>query len=288
VFLYLEDISRRNKALHMLKLSDKIKKDIDLEAQKALLEHVAWYSIVVTPTEKGLEHGTGVPIIYKGKYFVVTCKHVIKNVSPDKLGFIWRSNHPLIWTDKDKLKNGIYDKRFGCRKIQFFAIKNIYTPASIDLAIIELELKEEQKDLKFFEVSCNATKESQGNLDVLLMGHAGEIAIPVKRLEPGVIGYMSFLCNHWGKVTEYKDDMNKHFEEFDVKKHFLVSYEYDKNNKSAVHPKGMSGCGIWAWEKAKPNQMWFPDVKLVGIQSSFIRSLSLIKGINVKCLLELL
>lgn len=272
----------------MLNLSEKIKKDIDLEAQKALLEHVAWYSIVVAPVKKGFEHGTGVPIIYKKKYFIVTCKHVIKNVLPNELGFICRSDHPLIWTDKDKLKNGIYDKRFACRKIQFFTIKNIYTPDSIDLAVIEVELKGKQKDLKFFEMSCNATEEPQRNLDVLLMGHAGEIAIPVKRLEPGVIGYMSFLCNHWGKVTKYKDDMSKYFEEFDAKKHFLVSYEYDKNDKNAVHPKGMSGCGIWAWEKARPDQIWSPDIKLVGIQSTFISLLGLIKGIRIKSLIELL
>mgnify|MGYP001575840604 FL=1 len=53
-------------------------------------------------------------------------------------------------------------------------------------------------------------------------------------------------------------------------------------------PEGMSGCGVWAFEKKIYSPIWHVEPKLVGIQSAYYDSAELLKGEKLDNLFKLL
>jgi hypothetical protein len=54
---------------------------------------------------------------------------------------------------------------------------------------------------------------------------------------------------------------------------FLVEYDSSETRPGGLHPRGMSGCGVFTFKGLTNGQLWKPDVRLSGIQSAWVRSL---------------
>jgi len=260
---------------------------VDSEAESALKERLAWYSIIVTATDKNFQHGTGIPIIYKGKYFIVTCLHIVKDTSLDELRFTWRTEDPLITTQKDKLLEGMKNKDAKYREMEQLPIKQIHKTTSgiIDLAAIELSGEIKERDLDFFELNKSSVDAPQVGHELIMMGYPGEIAIFAKNKKTGKLGNIGFLHTDWPVVTTQKSESSE-LPDFDDSVHFLA--EIDRGDQS-VGVKGMSGCGIWSWEKEIKGKPWYPtNVKLVGIQCAQYEKSKLLLATRVASLFKLL
>ena len=176
------------------------KKTVNKFAEKALWERLAYYSIAVIGKEdsRGIpEHGTGVPICYKGKYFIITCSHIIRSVAKDKLRFNLRTKEPLVYKEKDKLSEGMKDRKFRYTEMSTLPVKAIHLASSacIDLAAIELNstVKESYSNLEFFNLSSETVKAPELKLRVYLMGVAGELAKPFEDKKAHKKGFVLFL-----------------------------------------------------------------------------------------------
>ena len=260
----------------------KDEKHINPEAERALMERVAWYSVAVAGTERDIEHGTGIPIVYEGTYFIITCLHIVDDILPDQVRFIWRTEESIAVKDKNKLKEGMKEKSFKYTEMKKLPIKQIHKASSnkIDLAAIELDGIINEKGLDFFDLQKGYFDIPQVGLDIIMMGYAGEIAEPFKIISERKEGHMLFLHTDWPEIIEARD-----LPEFCPEIHFLMKTH---PSDQSVNPKGMSGCGIWTWSKVAPNQMWYPKVKLIGIQSAQYKQSKLFKATRVNSLLELL
>jgi len=250
-------------------------KIIDQEAEKALWEKLAYYSIAVI----GKEHGTGIPITYKDKYFIITCAHVIKGLAQDKLRFAFRTEDPLVNKKKEEFAEGMRDTKFRFNEMEELSIKTIHLASSsfIDLAAIELNGPIKGKVFEFFPLSKNNIKEPLDKLQVCLMGFAGEIAKPFEDKKAHKKGHILFLFEEQTEIVDNAAPLDNFYTEH----HFFMRF-YDDYN-----PEGMSGCGIWSLEKSK-DLIWHIAPKLIGIQSAYYRKSKLLKGEKVDRLFELL
>ena len=263
-----------------------MEKYINSEAEKALMERVARFSVAVVGTEKDIEHGTGIPISYKGIYFIITCLHTVNNIIPDKIRFIWRAEDSVIVKDKHKLGEGMKEGNFRYTEMKKLPIAQIHKSSSdiIDLAAIELKGIIKEKGLEFFDLKKENLDIPRAGLDIMMMGYAGETAKPFEDIREHKAGYMLFLHTDWPEIEELGDNFGN-LPNFSPKFHFLMKTH---PSDQAVNPKGMSGCGIWTWSKAMPNQIWYPEIKLIGIQCAQYTQNKLLKATRADSLLGLL
>lgn len=252
------------------------KKIVNAQAEKALWERLAYYSIAVI----GKEHGTGVPIIYKGKYFIITCEHVIKNIAKNELRFILRTEKALVHKEKNKLAEGMKDKDFRYNEMMELPIKAIHSGFSvcIDLAAIELNDTIKKNKLEFLNLCNENVKAPEINLSVCLMGFAGELAKPFEDKKAHKKGFVLFLLEETTEII----GGNVSLENFYPEHHFFMKYYGD------YFPEGMSGCGVWTFEKKISSPIWHVAPKLVGIQSGYYRQSKLLKGEKIDNLFKLL
>lgn len=262
-----------------------LKDIINKQAEKALWERLAYYSIAVIGKEdvRGIpEHGTGVPICYKGKYFIITCSHIIRGVAENKLRFVPRTEEALVHKEKNELVEGMKDKKFRYTEMMSLPIKTIHlaSPACIDLAAIELDdtIKKNNLNLCFFNLCSDNVKAPEVKLRVHLMGFAGEIAKPFEDKNINKRGFVLFLLKEVTEIMEGNISLNNFYPEH----HFFMKYYGD------YQPEGMSGCGIWAFEKKIFSPIWHVAPNLVGIQSGCYRPSKLLKGEKIDNLFQLL
>lgn len=261
-------------------MSSNAKKIVNSEATKALWERLAYYTVGIAGIDENFEPGTGIPIKYKEKYFIVTCSHIVKQVLPDNIRFNKRTNEPLIYKEKDKLNEGMKDPSFRYNEMFSLPIKRIILPISkdIDLAGIELDETVKEKGIDFFELSNANVMTPKTGLRVHLLGFAGEIAQPFEDIKENKKGYVRFLLQ---EVTEIVPD-NESAPNFQPSHEFLMKYYAD------YKPEGMSGCGIWSFEKKILGLVWRVEPKLVGMQCSVCRSSKVLYGEKAEMLFELL
>ena len=257
------------------------KKALYKEAEKAIVEKIGWYSIVITATEENFEHGTGIPIVYKGKYFIVATRHNITKISPEKLRFHWRLNKPLIVKSVDEIASmpGKVLYRPNWRKLP---IKQVLKSSYLaDLALLKLDDSVSEDKLAFFDISVDSVRKSIPKTKTILMGYPGKLAKPALAIEKKdkIVNEAVFYYD-LSEIIEPQDSL----ENFDPKIHFLATCDWD----SLTKPQGMSGCGFWVWDKGEPDKLWLPKIYLVGIQSGYYPRKKLLKGIRMEILLDML
>ncbi len=75
---------------------------------------------------------------------------------------------------------------------------------------------------------------------------------------------------------------------------FFVEYEQRNilavgGDRLAIHPRGMSGCGVFIVPRPVPGQIWSPQgIELAGIQSSFVPAAQLLRANRIEYVFDLI
>ena len=241
--------------------------DLNLEekARLAITESVWSLTVAVDVSLAANESGwgTGSLIEINKRFFVLTCKHVVKSSYQNAdLRFLFRPEGSLIDAHKDRVKHTpiqILSKISTKSYAQTLPLINrFYSDSDDDLALLEIDSSaKEIKDLIFFNLNKGSILPAEPNTPTYMFGFSVELARMVDK--QGVAVFHYFLGSG---VIEPKAD----YAEFDPQRHFLVDFTLDEE---AARPNGLSGCGVWARLPSGKDNLWTPNLYFIGVQSAF-------------------
>ena len=261
--------------------------------EKALLEHarlgileaVARYTILIDvsyASSKSPSWGTGTLFKIKDKLFIGTCKHVVEpDYRTEDIRVIYKSDAPMKWTKKDEIKKyplNVVLKKVTITTAQKISIINrFYSDDLDDLALLELDPSlENVKGFQFFTLTDASIKSADINMQVYLMGFSIELARQVTRE-----GYGTFPYFEESEIVDVSDNL----QDFDSQRHFLTDFE---TTEDSVDPHGLSGCAVWTRLPSGKNNLWTPNLRLVGVQHGYYNKNRVLVASQAERLLKLI
>lgn len=261
--------------------------ELEKQARDAVAEAIGNHTVAIDvsrATEEKPSWGTGTFISIKGKFFIVTCRHVVKpQYKSEDLRFLYKLGKSFQWVDKKVItKSSLYeierimDKRFP---EEIHISNRIYSDDTDDLALLEVDLLvEKMGSYRFFEIKNLDEKTPEVSTQVYLIGFSAELARPVTA--KGDIGIFAF----YGVTSIIDKEIDSY--EYDPRRHFLIDFRTIDNSHS-VDPSGLSGCGVWARIASGKDRLWTPNIYLVGVQQSYFKGSQVLKATRIERLIEL-
>lgn len=220
--------------------------------------------------------GSGVFVTYRGKFFVATAGHVLRDLPPDRwilsygqqLRHRWKQDHPPVLNDKGKLEREREYHDFG--NFHFVVDDDL----GRDVGLLEVGNVERPKNCKneFLMVSRAqlAIPTPESRLEV--WGECAEIIREnledrrknqITRVGTRLFGSPDAEKNHY--ILDYQ---NLDSVELDLKDGVVVGNQ--EREKPSRHPGGMSGGPVWMYskERSESGVSVVENPKLIGLQSA--------------------
>lgn len=268
----------------------------EIELQKVAYdgigEAMAWYTVAIDTSLANCDEnrdkrfpdgGTGTLVkttkSNRERYFILTCKHVFQpNYDETKISFLLRSPDPMVSSSQSEMKNFPLNKisKTYMRKL---TIKNrFYSNYLDDLALIEIDASRLiDEGYRFYSFPNDFQNLPNPQTEVYLLGFSRELYRLVSK--DGGFGVFPYLAN--SLILPPADDLDS---KFDVSKHFLIDYE----NEDAVAPEGLSGCGIWYRTPSGRDNIWTPNLHLIGVQSACYKKKKFLKATKIERIIALM
>jgi len=263
--------------------------DFDIQDQSltAIREAIGWHTIAIDISLCSKENpvwGTGALITADGKFFIITCRHIVRPEYPSEdLRFLYRPEAPFRPVDKGFLKrisrHYIFSKEVVRSSPKTIPILNvIHSDDKDDLAILQIDpLWDEIGSYRFFEMNKTQVISPDINAPIFLMGFSKELTKRVT--ERGDLGDFPYF--EYGQISTKRIDSDT----YDSQRHFLI--EFGKT-EDRVEPHGLSGCGVWSRRISGPNKLWAPNIHLIGIQHSYFKKTQVLKATRIERVIQLL
>src|SRR3989338_4780685 len=254
-------------------------------ARVGILEAVAKYTILIDVSYASSNYpswGTGTLFKIKDKLFIGTCKHVVEpDYRTEDIRVIYKSDVPMKWTKKDEIKkyplNEVLKKVSITTAQKISIINRFYSDDIDDLALLEIDPSlKNVKGFQFFTLTDSSVKSADIDMQVYLMGFSVELARQVTRE-----GYGTFPYFEESKVV----DANDNLQNFDMQRHFLTDFEATEDS---ADPHGLSGCAVWTRLPSGKNNLWTPNLRLVGVQHGYYNKRRVLVATRVERLLRLI
>ncbi len=258
--------------------------ELEKQATHAIRERLSHFTVVVDVSTKDVpDWGTGSLIKFHNRYFILTCAHVVTPDYPDsELGVLFYPGGTSKYSSKEKIKamslpellqaipNRSYRQRLD-------VVKRIYSEPKDDLVFLELNPESEQVSKnEFYDISERGIKVPDPGQGIYLTGFSQELARDLGKKRMGALPYFE-LTVLTSRDIELAD--------FDAQREFLVDYPKDE---SSVEPKGLSGCGVWVRLPSGKDNVWTPNLYLVGVQKAVYRTNQVLSVTKAEQILKLL
>ncbi|RJP29704.1 MAG: hypothetical protein C4533_01580 [Candidatus Omnitrophota bacterium] len=243
-------------------------KNLDLEknAIKGIREAIAWHTIIVDVSlaNTSLGWGTGTLLEINSRKFILTCAHVVKKEYKNKdLRFIYRSGNSLRDADKDIIKeaplNDLVEADDKAYSLEIPTINRFYSDFTDDLVMLELEPTAKTiSNFVFFDASIGRIISPEIGMATYMLGFSVELTREINKY--GVGNFHYFLGS---KIIDFAASDRS----IDYNRQFFIDYSIDDHS---VDLHGLSGCGVWTRKPSGKNNLWSPNLYLVGVQDAFI------------------
>ncbi len=256
----------------------------DLEEQwiRAIQESIAWRCVSIYSERKRVV-GTGVPVMYRKRQYIVSTRHFLKDEDPNDLLFAGRPGGSIIRVRKRELSERM-EAQPGtpAQELKRLHIldKRVSTYAD-DLAALRVCIARPQdRGMRFFPVGEAVSRTPRAGTTVMLSGFPGELA----RCRRGELRF-----SHDFELCTI-EKARKNLSSFHSRRHFLLDFKVDRNSEEYVtHPEGMSGSGVWTLPPLTTGKVLEPQkVSLVGIQIAWYADSQLLKATKISRLICLL
>jgi len=262
--------------------------DLEQQARNAVAEAIGYHTVAIdfsrAAKEKDKGWGTGSFVRIGGKYFIVTCKHVVKpEYKSEDLRYLYKGGESFRWVDKEVITKGslsqierIIDKKFPS---EIPILNRIYSDDLDDFVLLEIgPCAGEIGSNKFLEIKSNDVRGPEANTLVYFMGFSTELTRVVTK--KGELGLFIF----YGVSSIIDKEINA--SDFDPKRHFLIDFGPTETGDT-IDPHGLSGCGVWARSPSGKDRLWTPNIYLIGIQHGYFRRSRVLKATNINQLIRL-
>lgn len=257
----------------------------DKIAFKAIQEYTAACTVVITTSEKNIEHGTGVAVQVEDSRFIITARHVLEDIDDDKIiRILAKPGGKLVDVYKERISDAIFKRTQGnlvFSKPASLKIKRRVLGQEIeDVGFLELEsAQQEIPGLEFHPLNFKDIPKVEIRDETFILGFPREISEQVVSKETQEQGAAAFLYSDVCIVQDNPGNLSN----YDQQKHFLAKYDLSPD---VCEPRGMSGGGVWKYPKGLNKKIWKASaIQLVGIQTSLYRREELMKATRIQCLL---
>lgn len=225
---------------------------IGLLAGNAMAQAMFTYTFGIVADSQGLEGrglGTGVGVIWQGKYLIATAKHVIEDTPTQRIYYllpgdslqIGESSASIDWT--------------RCRWQKRFLLENprILYNATDDLAVIVLPEQLEDAGKRHFYGLDEDHATPSVNTTVGYLGYPFACAQQFRG------NYAATPYHSFGQICTPNCN-------YDLSREFAIAY----SPGPSLDPHGLSGSGTW--HSSSRTKVWSPQIRLAGLVTNYYRN----------------
>ena len=219
---------------------------LDKLAADGMEEAVAWHTVgIVCDGGRGI--ATGITVVWRGHYLILTAYHVIQGNRPGDFSLIFREPGSLVHAELSEVPGR---RDFALLPKQHVLVRKIQFDLNLDLGFLEVspDLAAYHR-VRFFKLDSSDAAPQVGTT-VVVRGYPSDIASPT-----GEGDRLLLASGFWSQIA---DKPRPH--RFDPDREFLVKYPLADAGK---HARGFSGAG--AWFHRSPAPAWHPNLGLGGV-----------------------
>jgi len=267
----------------------------DKEVRRGFFETISRSTVAIGPSKtvplERFTHGTGVCVEFEAKPFIVTARHVVKELerlgfSPAEFAVFARPDAPLAIDFSGRIPHRV--SGLHVREAIPISIEHaIQSDDKDDLAALRLGRESARSAGIRFHVLEETRSSGQVGDGVIIVGLAEEMMVTPGPTPRGhlPIGVNSYALE--SMVVQFREELLVNYDHrFDPRLHYLADFETGELPDSLQTPRGMSGGGVWLPIRTGP--VWYPNVSLVGIQLSWYPRPRLIKVARIERVVDLL
>lgn len=234
--------------------------DLEEQADIAIQETLSSLTVAIDVSGQDVPAwGTGSLIKFKGRYFILTCSHVVEEGRKnDEIGVLFPPKGKLKTAKKTVVQSTSLESliRFyaGSYRQKIDIIHRYYSQAD-DLVLLELDSSSDNiKANSFYDLAERGIITPQSDQLIVLAGFSRELARDLGGKKMGVLPY--FLKTALStKMIETSS--------FNSETQFLIEHTYDEES---AEPQGISGCGVWVRLPSGKNNIWTSNLYLAGVE----------------------
>ena len=197
---------------------------------------------------EGTGLGTGVGIIWQGKYLIATAKHVIEDTPPQRIYY-------LLPQDSLQVEESPASINWNrCNWQIRHTLENpriLYSPTDDLAVIVPPEQLEDAGKRHFYRLDKNHATPPASTL-------IGYLGYPSARKQPVGRNYGVTPCHSFGEICTPDCD-------YDLSREFAMTYRPG----TELEPGGFSGSG--AWYSRSEGVVWSPQIRLAGLLTNYYR-----------------
>lgn len=242
---------------------------LDNHVADSMEEVVAWHTVgIVCDGGRGI--ATGIAIVWRDHYLILTAYHVIQGNRPGDFSLMFRPQGSLIHAEPSEMP-GRRDVALLPR--QHVSVTRIQFNVNLDLGFLEVspDLAAHHR-VRFFKLDSSDEAPSVGST-VVVRGYPSDIASPT-----GEGDRLVFASGFPGQVA---DKPRPH--RFDPGREFLLKFPLAEAGK---HARGFSGAG--AWFQKDPTAVWHPNLRLAGVCTHYYARSGLLSFVKSQFVLRFL
>lgn len=213
--------------------------------------------------------GTGTLVVWKGRRFVLTADHVIRDTKTADLRFFLPSVSPPEKVERHELLQLRGVDTANLNQFVEFQLISVFRNQALDLAVIDVDPRAGLPEpAEFFELEQGAASPATG-ATVTLTGFPQDIS---RQTEEG--HFVVFTHAEWSDVIDAPDGLDG----FDPRIHIAVPYAAREQYGDAL-PHGLSGSAAWFRRGTTPG-VWHANLELGGVTISWYKRPNLLKVIR--------
>lgn len=258
---------------------------IEEQTKKAIEETTSWYTVAIDvslASSASPDWGTGSILKFQERLFILTCKHVVKEeYKSEQIKFLFRDESEQKGTYfKEDIKNASLMELTNIPEtsaVTLDIVDRFYSNDTDDLVLLELDPALKLfREYNIYHMQLDTEILPEVDTVVCLMGFSREL---FRKISEGHYGF--FHCFIASRIVE----KNVTDDKYDENRHFLIEYEHKENS---VVINGLSGCGIWTHIFPEKQEIWTPNLRLVGVQTGIYQRSEVIKATRIERVIELL
>ncbi len=243
-------------------------------AVMAIHEAIFWHTALIV-TDSGTGCGTATAIRWKTHNLLVTANHVVRTTTDSNLGFIFRPTGTLeqeVWWERPSVD------KINPNPASPIPILRRFSDLTNDLAALEVSpALLQERPVKFFEIRKEMRLPNRLPSSIATIGFPAD---SVEQLNPGAHALQAFAT--WGNRKRPGRTLPPGY----IKgRHFLVEFAGAQDGKN---PKGLSGAGAWYCEAIPESKVWFPNLGLAGICTTYYPQRQAIRVCRIEKLVSFL
>lgn len=265
--------------------------DIDKEGTKALQHYFASCSVIINSDTPRFEHGSGVAVRYRNENYIVTAAHVLKREPKNEnLLIIGKPDSTLKEIAKQEICEAFFNGTYSPIKSStgtHLTITNRLVDETLgDIAALKVrDFENALPHTIFHDLTNQGQTDISVGRSVVICGFPGELALHAQRKITGKHHIAIFTTYAWQQILTMPGLLDQSAP-LDPSIDFVTDFPLNESRD----PKGMSGGGAWTIPKTDRGQLlWSPNrTQLIGIQSGFYGTSSLLRLTRIERVLELL